>query len=241
MEWGFAAASFGGALVEFVEAAIIVIAAAGMANWRSALSGSAAAAGILVVAVAVLGLALLHLVPIHTLRAVVGALLVLFGVKWLAKASFRLSRKRPAGHHGADPASPHLAFVTAFNGVLLEGAEVVFIVLAVGTAGQALRSAIIGAAVACVLVIAAAAAARRPLAKVPDIVLKYVVGIMLTTFGTFWLGEALSVRWWGGETAILGLIAGNLLLSWTAVTVLRRRAAAAQGRAPASVPAGVKA
>ncbi len=237
VEWGFAAASFGGALVEFVEAAIIVIAAAGLAGWRSALLGTASAAAILVAAVAVLGLALLHLVPLAALRAVVGALLVLFGVKWLAKATFRLSRTRPAGgHHEPESASPQLAFATAFNGVLLEGAEVVFIVLAVGTAGAALRSAILGAVAACVLVVLGAVAARGPLAKVPDVVLKYVVGIMLTTFGTFWLGEALGIPWWGSDASLLWLAIGNLALSWVAVVTLRR-----QREAQGTLPAGVKA
>ncbi len=228
MDLGFAAAGFGGALVEFVEAAIIVIAAAGLANWRSAIYGTLTAVVILVAAVAVLGLALLKLVPIGILRGVVGALLVLFGVKWLAKATFRLSRSRPpGGHHEAEPDSPHAAFVTAFNGVLLEGAEVVFIVLAVGTAGRALSSAIIGAGVACVLVLIGAAAARGPLAKVPDLVLKYAVGVLLTTFGTFWLAKGVGVQWWGADRSLLWLVLGNLVLSWLAVMTLRRAAPAA--------------
>lgn len=222
MEWGFAVASFGGALVEFVEAAIIVIAAAGLSNWRSALQGAAWAALILAAVVAVLGTAVLQLVPLTILRAVVGGLLILFGVKWLAKATFRLSRQRPTGHHESEPESPRLAFVTSFNGVLLEGAEVVFIVLALGTAGRALASSIVGAAVACVLVLLGAIAARGPLAKVPDIALKYVVGIMLTSFGTLWLGEALGVPWWGKDLSVLWLIAGNLVLSWIGRTVLRQ-------------------
>ncbi len=224
MEWGFAATAFGGALVEFVEAAIIVIAAAGLANWRSALLGTLAAAAILVAAVAVLGVALLPLVPLAVLRAVVGGLLVLFGVKWLAKATFRLSRTRPGGHHEEEVDSPHMAFVTSFNGVLLEGAEVVFIVVAVGTAGKAMASATLGAAVACLLVIVGAIAARGPLSRVPDVVLKYAVGIMLTTFGTFWLGEPLGVAWWGGDASLLWLAVGDLVLSWLAVLALRARA-----------------
>lgn len=222
MEWSFAVAAFGGALVEFMEAAIMVIAAAGLSNWRSALAGAAWAALILVAAVAVLGTATIHLVPLTALRAIIGALLMLFGVKWLAKATFRLSRTRPPGHHQSEADSPRLAFVTSFNGVLLEGAEVVFIVLALGTAGQALTSAVIGAAVASAIVILGAVAARGPLSKVPDIALKYGVGILLTSFGTFWLGEALHLPWWGGDASLLWLVAGNLVLSWLAVVLLRR-------------------
>lgn len=241
MEWSFAATAFGAALVEFVEAAIIVIAAAGVANWRSAMLGSLAAVALLVAAVAVLGVALLHLVPLAVLRGVVGALLVLFGVKWLAKATFRLSRTRPGGNHEPEAGSPHVAFAAAFNGVLLEGAEVVFIVLAVGTAGRALTSAIVGAALACVLVILAAAVARGHLAKVPDVVLKYAVGIMLTAFGTFWSGEALGVAWWGNDASLLWLVLGTLALSWLAVMALRRRSGAGRGESHDTVPAGVKA
>lgn len=235
MSWGLAATAFGGALVEFVEAAIIVIAAAGMAGWRPAIAGTGVAAAILAVAVAGLGLMLLHFVPLTVMRAVVGALLALFGVKWLAKATLRLGTVARAGDHHAPEgaASPRLAFATAFNGVLLEGAEVVFIVLALGTAGRALRSAVVGAAVACALIIAAAVAAREPLARVPDVVLKYVVGIMLTSFGTFWLGEALGVTWWRGDASLVWLAVGNLLLTWLAVLTLRRR------RAPRAADRGV--
>lgn len=220
MNWGFAATAFGGSLVEFVEAAVIVIAAAATAGWAPALYGTLAAAGILVVVTGGLGFALLAL-PVVLLRAVVGSLLLLFGVKWLAKATYRLgTRWRHGGGHEAS--DPRLAFATAFNGVLLEGAEVVFIVLALGATGKALGSAIVGAAVAIVLVIAAAAAARGPLSRVPDVVLKFVVGIMLTSFGTLWLGEALGIHWWGSDASVLWLAAGNLALSWLAVGLLRR-------------------
>jgi uncharacterized membrane protein len=224
VEWGIVAASFGGALVEFVEAAIVVLAAAGLAGWRPAVYGSLVATAVLVAAVAALGLALLRLVPLDALRAVVGALLLLFGVKWLAKATLRLGRPRPAGsHHEPETGSARLAFATAFNGVLLEGAEVVFIVLALGTAGRALASAVWGALGACALVLVGALAARGPLAKVPDVVLKYVVGVMLTSFGTFWLGEAVGVPWWGADASLVWLVFGNLALSGLAAWTVRRR------------------
>jgi len=231
LNWGFAATAFGGSLVEFVEAAIILVAAAATAGWAPALYGALAAAGILAVATAVLGVGLLPLVPLGVLRAVIGALLLLFGVKWLAKATFRLGTSWRPKHDAEEPASARLAFLTAFNGVLLEGAEVVFIVLALGATGKALGSAVIGAAVAIVLVGLATAFARGPLGRVPEVVLKFVVGIMLTAFGTFWLGEALGIAWWGSDASIIWLALGNLALSWLAVTALRRgpRAAAAHG------------
>lgn len=235
MDWGFAATAFGASLVEFVEAAIIVVAAAASASWAPALWGSLAAAVILAVATGGLGYALL-LVPIGILRAVIGIMLLLFGVKWLSKATYRLgTRWRHGG--GEDRIDPRLAFATSFNGVLLEGAEVVFIILALGATGRALGSAVIGAAVALALVAGAAAVARAPLAKVPDVVLKFIIGIMLTSFGTLWLGEALGVRWWGSDAAVIWLAVGNLLLAWLSVALLRGRNAAKTARAPEKVEA----
>lgn len=227
MNWTVAVTGFGGALVEFVEAAIIVVAAATMAGWRAALGGTLAAFAILVIAVAVLGIALLHLVPLPVLRAVIGALLLLFGVKWLAKATVRLGSPPRGGHHLPESGSPAAAFAAAFNGVLLEGAEVVFIILALGTTARAMGSAVAGAAVAGVLCVGAALAARGPLAKVPDVVLKFIVGVMLTSFGTLWLGEALGIPWWGTDASVAWLAAGNLILSLIAVQLVRRGQAAA--------------
>ena len=229
MNWGFATTAFGGSLVEFVEAAIIVVAAAATAGWAPALYGTLAATGILVVATGGLGFALLQL-PIAVLRGVIGALLLLFGVKWLTKATYRLGTR---WHHASveEPGDPRLAFATAFNGVLLEGAEVVFIVLALGATGKALGSAVIGAVVAVAVVIAGTVVARGPLSRIPDVVLKFIVGIMLTSFGTLWLGEALGIRWWGSDASVLWLAIGNLALNWLAVAVLRRGRGIAAGAA----------
>ena len=226
LHWGYLLTAFGGALVEFVEAAVIVIAAATLAGWGPALYGTLAAAGILAVAVAVLGVGLLHAVPLPVLRAIIGALLLLFGVKWLSKATVRLGRPRRGGGHGgeSEDASPHAAFLTAFNGVLLEGAEVVFIVLALGVTGRALGSAIVGAVAAGLLCVIAAAVARGPLGRVPEVTLKFAVGIMLTSFGTLWLGEALGVPWWGADASVIWLAIGNLALAWLAVRLLRSTA-----------------
>ncbi len=225
MHWGYLFTAFGGALVEFVEAAVIVIAAATLASWGPALYGTLAATGILAVAVAVLGVGLLHTVPLPVLRAIIGGLLLLFGVKWLSKATVRLGRPRPGGgHHDDADASPHAAFLMAFNGVLLEGAEVVFIVLALGVTGGALGSAIVGAVAAALLCVVAAAIARGPLGRVPEVALKFVVGVMLTSFGTLWLGEALGIHWWGADASVIWLAIGNLVLAWLAVTLLRSTA-----------------
>jgi len=231
LDWSVALTAFGGALVEFVEAAIIVIAAAALAGWRPALAGTGAAAVILVVAVALLGFGLLRLVPLSVLRAVVGALLLLFGVKWLAKAILRLGAPLPP-RPGHEPASGgvQLGFATAFNGVLLEGAEVVFIVLALGSTGRAVGSATLGAVAAGALCVLGVLAARGPLAAVPEVALKFIVGTMLTTFGTFWLGEALGVTWWGSDAALVWVACGNALLALLAVALLRQSRARERGR-----------
>ncbi len=237
MNWGFAATAFGASAVEFVEAAVIVVAAAAMAGWAPALWGSLVAGGILAVVTAILGETLLHLVPLGLLRGIIGALLLLFGVKWLAKATYRLGVfYRP--HHGLEETGDaKVAFAAALNGVLLEGAEVVFIILALGATGRALGSAVIGAAVALILVAAATAAARRALSNVPEIALKYAVGIMLTSFGTLWLGEALSIPWWGADASVIWLALGNLVVSGAVVLLLRRRQAAPASAAPKEVRA----
>lgn len=233
MNWGFAATAFGASLVEFVEAAIILVAAAATAGWAAAVNGALAAAGVLVVATLLLG-SLLHLVPLHALQAVIGALLLLFGVKWLAKATYRLGIGWRPKHEGEEPSDPRVAFALSFNGTLLEGAEVVFIVVALGATGRALGSAITGAAVALVLVAVATAFARGPLTRVPELMLKYVVGIMLTSFGTLWLGEALGIHWWGQDASVIWLALGNLAVSALAVSWVRRSlATATAGRANA--------
>lgn len=227
MDWTVTPTAFGGALVEFVEAAIIVVAAAGLAGWRPALRGSAAGLAVLTLALVALGTTLVRMVPQSALHAVVGALLLLFGVKWLAKATLRLGApRRPGGHGepapGADRAAAAVAAATAFNGVLLEGAEVVFIVLALGATGRAMGSAVAGAGAAAVLCALAAVAARGPLSRVPDVALKFTVGVMLTTFGTFWLGGALGIRWVGQDAALAWLAVGNAALALLAVWNLRR-------------------
>lgn len=233
MDWSVALTAFGGALVEFVEAAIIAVAAANAGGWRPALSGVVAALAILVVAVGALGTTVLHFVPLVALRWGVGALLLLFGVKWLAKATLRLGGTAPGGHAPSeDLVPPHAAMLTAFNGTLLEGAEVAFIVLALGTTGGALGSALAGAAVAGGLCALGSALARRPLAAVPDVTLKFIVGVMLCSFGTFWLGEALGIPWWGADASLLWIAAGNLALALLAIWIQRRRHPAATAERP---------
>jgi len=224
--------------VEAVEALTIVLAVGVVRGWRSPLIGVAAAAVVLAVIVAVLGPAL-RLLPIDTLRLVVGALLLVFGLQWLRKAILRSSGYKPL--HDEDAAFRRqreeaaqageeqragldwYSFTVSFKGVLLEGLEVVFIVISFGSAQGRLGLAAAGAAAALVLVVVAGVLARGPLERVPENTIKFAVGLLLTSFGCFWGAEGAGATWPGDELSLLGLIAFLGGFSWLLVRALRRR------------------
>lgn len=220
--------------VEFVEALTIVLAVGTVEGWRPALRGTALAVIVLTTLTAVLGVGVLHYVPLNTLRAIIGVFLLLFGVKWLRKAILRFAGKKAlhdesqafekqVGELQASKGNAFAAQATAFNGVFLEGLEVVVIVLTMGSAGRAYGSAIIGSAIGLAFVLSAGIAFKAPLSRVPENVMKFVVGIMLTTFGSFWAGESLGVVWPYKDASILILIAGYLAVSWLIVSSLKRQ------------------
>jgi len=234
-----AAPSFLASLVEFVEALTIVLAVGATRGWRSALSGAIAGAACLALAVAALGPTLAR-IPIESLQLFVGILLLFFGLRWLRKAILRyagvIALHDEASIYAATtsrlgaaarPASiDWSAFSTTFYAVVLEGLEVVFIVLAVGAAAGALGAAVAGAAVAGVTVVAAGLSLRAPLARVPENTLKFAVGIMLSAFGTYWTAEGLGLSWPGSDAALFGLALGFLLTALAAVVLARNRTAA---------------
>jgi uncharacterized membrane protein len=224
--------------VEAVEALTIVLAAGSSRDWRSALTGVASALLALTAVVAVLGPAL-AVVPIDALRLLVGGLLLIFGIQWLRKAVLRgagvkalhdeeaiylrqRAEARSAARGGRFAIPDWYAFTLSFKGVLLEGLEVAFIVVTFGTNQGRLDVAILGAAVAVVLVSGAGFAARRPLTRVPENTMKFAVGALLTSFGIFWSAEGAGARWPGGDGAILGLLAFTVLVALSAVAVVRR-------------------
>lgn len=232
-------AVFAACAVESVEALTIVLAVGLTRGWRSALRGVAAALIVLAAVIAALGPAL-TVIPINLLRLVVGGLLLVFGLGWLRKAILRAAgfkalhdeaaiyeRQRraaehaEAGHHGG-LIDDGYAFTLAFKGVLLEGLEVVFIVLTFGANQHSIPLASLGAAAAVVLVAAVGVAAKAPLARVPENTLKFAVGVLLTSFGTFWGVEGAGGRWPGGDLALVAVIAGVLALALLAVNWLRR-------------------
>jgi uncharacterized membrane protein len=224
--------------VEMVEALTIVLAAGLTRGWRSSLIGVGAATLSLAVVIAALGPAL-TLIPINTLRLVVGGLLLTFGLQWLRKAILRAGGYKPLHDEDAIFAkqireaetAPRderagidwYGFTLSFKGVFLEGLEVAFIVLTFGSTQKNIPLAAVGAAAAVVLVGIVGVLARSPLARVPENTLKFTVGVMLTTFGIFWGAEGAGANWPGSDAAILGVLAFVLLLSLAIVTLLRRR------------------
>jgi uncharacterized membrane protein len=230
--------TFAASAVEAVEALTIVLAVGVVRGWRSTLAGVAAATAVLAAVVAALGPAL-RLIPIDSLRFVVGALLLAFGLQWLRKAILRASGYKPLHDEGAAFARERAeaegasradaarmdwySFTVAFKGVLLEGLEVAFIVVTFGSTQGRLGLATAAAATAVVVVVAVGLVVRGPLQRVPENALKFGVGILLTSFGIFWGGEGAGVSWPGGDVAILAVIAYVGLLSLALTRVLRRR------------------
>src|SRR5256885_11725741 len=246
MQWAVAIAAFLASAVEFVEAFTIVLVVGVTINWRSALVGAFAAAATLAVIVVTLGVALVQYVPIDVLRLVVGIVLILFGLKWLKKAILRYSgikaihdeeaifeetraELRARGEMIA-PRFESFAIILSYKSVLLEGLEVAFIVITFGSSSATntcnntcgIGSAAIGAAIAGVLVILAGAIIKAPLTKVPENTLKFIVGIMLTSFGTFWGVEGFGVSWPLSDAFIPVLAAIYLLASFILVMILRQ-------------------
>ncbi|HEX3268793.1 MAG TPA: hypothetical protein VHQ98_12485 [Gaiellaceae bacterium] len=224
--------------VEMVEALTIVLGVGVVRGWRSPLIGVAAATIALAFLVVALGPAL-RVLPIETLRLVVGALLLVFGLQWLRKAILRTSgyialhdedeafrRERDQAATAASELKAGLdwyAFTVAFKGVLLEGLEVVFIVISFGSAQGRLALAAAGAVAALVLVTIAGVLVRGPLERVPENAIKFAVGLLLTSFGCFWGAEGAGITWPGDELSLLVLIGSLGLASFVLVRLLRRQ------------------
>lgn len=228
-------AAFLASLVEFVEALTVVLAVGVTRGWRGALSGAAFGLILLVALVIAFGPALTR-VPLTIVRLVVGLLVLLFGLRWLRKAILR-SAGRIAMHDettefakttAAMQTAPHadgwdrIGMATAFKIVMLEGVEVVFIVVALGAAGGALLPVIVGALAALAVVVLLGVLLHRPLAHIPENLLKFSVGCLLAGFGTFWTGEGIGVAWPGQDWSILGLVAGYSAAALALVMMKRR-------------------
>jgi uncharacterized membrane protein len=232
------AAAFLACAVEMVEALTIVLAVGVVRGWRSPLIGVGAASVVLTAVVVVLGPAL-RVLPIDSLRLIVGTILLSFGLQWLRKAILRASgykqlrdeaaafrrRRDQAATAAADERAglDWYAFTLAFKGVLLEGLEVAFIVVSFGSGQGRLTLVAAAAGTAFVAVSAVGMLVRAPLARVRENTIKFAVGVMLTSFGSFWAVEGAGVRWPGHELALLGLLAFTTAVALTLVRRLQRQ------------------
>jgi uncharacterized membrane protein len=230
--------AFLASLVEAVEALTIILAVGVTRQWRSAIYGALTGLGVLSLIVAVFGTAIVLFVPLNGLRIVIGSLLLIYGLQWTTKAILRASgakaihdedliyakevkrlrEEAPVPATGLDGVS----FAVSFKGVLLEGLEVAFIVITFGTSAGRLGEATLGAVLAIVLVFLVGVFVHRPLSRVPENGLKFAVGLMLITFGTFWAGEGIGVEWPASDATILVLLAGYTAACLLSVWMSRR-------------------
>ncbi len=241
MDWAHFApsvtASFLASLVEFVEALTIILAVGTVRGWRPAILGTLYGVGFLTVLVVAFGPALQR-IQIAALQLTVGILLLLFGMRWLRKAILRgagiiglhdedaiflkQKRKLESGDGVKDKAhADWVGLVTTFKAVVLEGLEVVFIVIATGSVGHMLIPASLGAAAAGLVVVLLGLVIHKPLSKVPENTLKFAVGVMLSSFGVFWVGEGLKMQWPGDDLSLIGLAFAFLTLSLTSVAAIK--------------------
>jgi Ca2+/H+ antiporter, TMEM165/GDT1 family len=231
------AAAFLASLVEVVEAFTIVLAVATLRGWRPAALGMFAALGVLGLSIVLLG-PLLDQVPLHLLQLIIGILLLVFGMGWLRKAILRAGGIIPLHDEDAifvaqtaqlsqaaerkRSSLDWIAGLASFKAVLLEGLEVVFIVIAVGAGRGLLWPAALGALAACAVVLVIGVIVHKPLARVPENTLKFGVGVMLSAFGVFWTGEGLGVSWPGQDLALLLFVAVFLGTGLVTASLLRR-------------------
>ena len=237
MNTGLFLAVFLACAVEAVEAATIVLAAGTARDWRSTFYGLGAGLAVLAVVTAALGPAV-EAIPLRYLRLVVGGLLLVFGLQWLRKAVLRASghkalhdedaifaaevdAAREAGSRQVSWVRDWYAFVLSFKGVVLEGLEVVFIAVTFGTNDHDLPLAAVAAVTAVLVVAVAAVLVRAPLARVPENTMKWAVGVMLTSFGTFWGAQGAGATWPGSDAALLVIVPFYVLVSMALVVALR--------------------
>ena len=239
MNWAHAAptilAAFLASLVEFVEALTVVLAVGAVRGWRGALGGTGLAILVLTALVLALGPALTR-IPLDAVKIGVGVLLLLFGLRWLRKAILRaagvvalhdeeaLYERETAAlrQRGFAAGFDRIAVGAAFKITMIEGIEVVFIVIAFGAAGGGLLAPSLGALAALLLVVAAGLVLHRPVATVPENALKFMVGVLTSAFGTFWIGEGIGLDWPGADWSVLALILGFSAVALATVRACRR-------------------
>jgi uncharacterized membrane protein len=234
--WFVAGTSFVASGVEAVEALTIVLAVGVTRSWRVALGGTLAALAVLAVIAIVAGPLIGTRIPVVFVRFIAGAVALYLGYTWTRKAILRAAGRKAQRdetaafekHASALSRESIGGFATAYNGVFVEGVEVIVIVVSLGTASVGgLAPATLGALAAIAVVALLGLLLHRPLARVPENAMKWVVGVMLLSFGTFWLGEGLGIRWPLDDLALPLIVAAYALATFLAVSVLRRPASTA--------------
>ena len=232
--------------VEAVEAVTIILAAGTSRDWRSSFQGVISGLFVLAGLIVILGPSIDKL-PKSTLRLTVGGLLLVFGMQWLRKAILRASgfkalhdeekifndevaQAQKQAKVSRFVVSDWYAFTLSFKGVLLEGLEVVFIVVTFGiiqkgSNPQAFSLAVWAAAIAVLIVSIAGFAIHKPLSRVPENTMKFVVGTLLTSFGIFWGAEGAGANWPHADLSLLVIIPFVLLISFGIIEFLKKRKA----------------
>lgn len=229
-------ASFMGTAVEFIEALTIVLAVGIVKGWKSSLSGMAVAVVLLAVLVTIFGIPLMRLMNVGVFQFLIGLFMLLFGIRWLRKAILRYSGlkalhledeafekelERQRAHGKENKSINGFAFATTFNGVFLEGLESIFIVLTFGASAHAMSSAVAGSIIGLIVVVLAGVLLRKPLSLIPENTMKFIVGVMLTGFGVFWVGEGLGIAWWQQDISIPVILAVLLVVSLCCISALK--------------------
>ena len=231
--WAVLITTFLASAVEAIEMVTIVVGVGATRGWRSTIIGAASGFGVLAVIVVILGAAL-SVVPVGPLRLVIGALLLVFGLQWFRKGIMRVAARGLAGIGGSDPhgdgelwSRPDMdwtAWFLAFKGVVLEGLEVAIIVVSFGAGANQLGGAVIGGVGAIIIVGGIGLLLHRSVRRIPRSLLQLIVGVLLTTFGTFWALEGLGVEWPGGDASIPGLLVLYVATALFYITLERNRA-----------------
>jgi uncharacterized membrane protein len=232
----FFLAVFAAACVEMVEAATIIVAVGTTTGWRQAWAGAAAAVALLSLAVVIGGIPLIHFAPLSLIQVLIGIVALYVGIAWLRKAVLRSAGRKAKHDEDAIYAETvdslrktrRRGFMVAFNGTLMEGIEVIVIVASVGLAQRRLGLAAAAALSAVVVVSLVAAILARQLSEVPENAIKMLVGVMVTGFGIFWLGEGLGFHWPASDASLLGIIGAVVLVAYGAVRMLKRNGAPAR-------------
>lgn len=233
---------FGASLVESVEALTIVLASGASRGWRSAIEGTLSALALLALVAGIAGVSLGRYVPLQSLREVVGSLLLVMGLSWMRKAILRGSGNKAihdedliyeetlralGGRSARSGTRDNIGFMTAFKGVLLEGIEVILIVISFGASQHRLGLAALAAVIAVVLVVVCGIVVARQLSSVPENLIKSLVGVMLSSFGIFWIGEGAGVAWPGKDLSIV-----VLAICFTGIVLVGSRLLRTPARAP---------